>query len=269
MSNVLIFDSGVGGLSVYQEVYKKMPFNRYYYVFDNALFPYGILDERDLIKRVNKIIKHCVDKYEIDLVIVACNTASTIALESLRKKILIPIVGVVPAIKTASIITESKSIALLATPATIKREYLDTLIEKFAYSVNVSRIGTTELVKLAEKKVRCANYDKNKAITIISKILKALPTTIDCLVLGCTHFPLMKDEISQVYKNSIKIIDSGEAIANRVCSLLGEVISPNDNLTNIQNFTLCTKKIESTLTLDNYLKKIHLSPVKILVNHNF
>ena len=207
MSNVLIFDSGVGGLSVYQEVYKKMPFNRYYYVFDNAFFPYGILNERDLIKRVNKIIKHCVDKYEIDLVIVACNTASTIALESLRKKILVPIVGVVPAIKTASLITESKSIALLATPATIKREYLDILIEKFAYSVNVSRIGTTELVELAEKKIRSSYYDKNKATAIIAKIIKALPTTIDCLVLGCTHFPLLKDEISEVYNNVKMAVD--------------------------------------------------------------
>ena len=168
MKRVLIFDSGVGGLSVYQEIYAQLPNVQYIYAFDDAAFPYGELPEDELIARTRHIVSLLVERHCVDLVVVACNTASTIVLPTLRDVLAIPVVGVVPAIKPAAMLSERKVIGLLATPATVQREYTELLISQFASHCEVLRIGSTRLVEMAEQKLR------GQAISIaeLEKILK-------------------------------------------------------------------------------------------------
>ena len=185
---ILFFDSGVGGLSVYQEVQKRLPDCHYLYCFDNAFFPYSEKSEALIIERVNKICTHLDRLYALDLIVIACNTASTIVLPSLRQHFSIPIVGTVPAIKPAAEYSSTKHIGLLATKGTVKREYIDHLIEKYAQSCRVEKIGSTKLVELAERKLRGYPVDLNEIRTELSEWI--MMPDLDAIVLGCTHFPL-------------------------------------------------------------------------------
>nr|WP_202597963.1 MULTISPECIES: glutamate racemase [unclassified Vibrio] len=213
---VLVFDSGVGGLSVFQEIHRLLPCVHYLYLLDNEAYPYGELDQAVLITRVNKLVAALVEEYQVDLVVIACNTASTIVLPSLREKLSIPVVGVVPAIKPASLLA-SKGVGLIATPATVTRQYTHELIRDFAQGKPVELLGSTRLVDMAEEKLRGKALNLNELATILSP----LKDKIDVAVLGCTHFPLMKNEIQSVLGEDVMLIDSGSAIARRVQSLLG------------------------------------------------
>lgn len=214
-AKILIFDSGVGGLSVYKEIAAKLPQLDYFYLFDNAAYPYGELDHQTLIARVDKLVTSFVEKHRIDLVVIACNTASTIVLPTLRRKLSIPVVGVVPAIKPASSLA-NKAIGLIATPATITRSYTHELIRNFSQSKPVEMIGSTRLVNMAEEKLRGKTVD----FIELQQILAPIDNKIDVAVLGCTHFPLLKREIQQVLSDHVLLVDSGEAIARRVVELL-------------------------------------------------
>ncbi|ANS86720.1 Glutamate racemase [Vibrio scophthalmi] len=212
---ILIFDSGVGGLSVYQEIEARLPQLDYYYLFDNAAYPYGELEHHTLIERVDHLVTRFVSSHQIDLVVIACNTASTIVLPSLRAKLSIPVVGVVPAIKPASNLA-NKAIGLIATPATVKREYTHDLIRDFSQSKPVEMLGLTRLVDIAEEKLRGKSVD----IDEMAQLLAPLKNKIDVAVLGCTHFPLIKQEIQTVLGEQVLLVDSGVAIARRVQELL-------------------------------------------------
>ncbi|MBF9001898.1 glutamate racemase [Vibrio nitrifigilis] len=216
-SKVLVFDSGVGGLSVYKEIKQRLPHIDIVYFFDNEAYPYGELDPETLVTRVDSFITDIAQREQIDLVVIACNTASTIVLPSLRAKLSIPVVGVVPAIKPASAIA-NKAVGLIATPATVTRSYTHELIKHFSLNKKVELLGSTRLVDMAEEKLRGKPVDLYE----LSAILKPLQGIIDVAVLGCTHFPLIKDEISQVLGQQIVLVDSGEAIARRVAYLIGE-----------------------------------------------
>ncbi len=216
MKHVLIFDSGVGGLSVYQEIARLMPLQNYIYAFDNAGFPYGELADHVLIERVCAMIKGISEHYPLALIVIACNTASTLVLPPLRSLFDIPIVGVVPAIKPAAYASKTKRIALLATPATVRRDYTYKLIKEFAPHCQVDLIGSTDLVYLAEEKLRGAVISPEA----LSPILNLLNSQVDHLVLGCTHFPLLKDELAACLPKSCLLVDSGKAIAKRVKNLL-------------------------------------------------
>ncbi|WP_159657673.1 glutamate racemase [Vibrio atypicus] len=219
-ANILIFDSGVGGLSVYQEIVAKLPQLDYTYIFDNEAYPYGELAHDTLVTRVESLVKQMVKEQSIDLVVIACNTASTIVLPTLRSHLSIPVVGVVPAIKPASNMA-NKAVGLIATPATITREYTHDLIRSFAQSKPVEMLGSTRLVDIAEEKLRGNPVD----LLELERILKPMQGSVDVAVLGCTHFPLIKDEIQYVLGESVLLVDSGEAIARRVSSLLEMVDS--------------------------------------------
>ena len=218
---VLIFDSGVGGLSVFQEMIRKNPNINSFYLFDNACFPYGELEDDFLIKRLTGLLLSFVKEHHIDLIVIACNSASTVALDALRSHFSIPIVGVVPAIKPAARLTEKGIVGLLATPATIRRLYTSQLIEEFAANIEVLKIGSTELVKLAEEKLHGNAVDKERLQKILEPWLIRQKKP-DTLVLGCTHFPLLKNEIAECFANKVKLVDSGRAIAKRVYHLLGK-----------------------------------------------
>jgi len=218
---VLIFDSGVGGLSIFDEIVQKTANIDCFYLFDDAYFPYGELADDFLIKRLTALLISFVTKQPVDLIVIACNTASTIALSALRHYFSIPVVGVVPAIKPAAQLTKNGIIGLLATPGTIKRNYTSLLINKFAADKKVLKIGSTELVKLAEEKLQGCKLDIARLQKILAPWL-ILENKPDTLVLGCTHFPLLKTEIAACFKHNIQLVDSGKAIANRVYQLLGE-----------------------------------------------
>nr|WP_235869518.1 glutamate racemase [Veronia nyctiphanis] len=218
MGSILVFDSGFGGLSVLEAVKELLPEKRYIYTFDNEAFPYGELSDDTLIDRVNRIILALCETHSISIVIIACNTASTLVLPSLRAKLDIPIVGVVPAIKPAAGLSVKKAIGLLATPATVNREYTLALVNEFANDCEVVLVGSTDLVKIAEEKIQGKIVDKEK----LERIMQPFKDKVDCIVLGCTHFPLLREEINEVLGKGYKVIDSGEAIANRTMQLLSE-----------------------------------------------
>lgn len=212
---VLIFDSGVGGLSVYKEIVARLPQLDYYYLFDNAAYPYGELERQTLIERVERLVSAMVAKQKIDLVVIACNTASTIVLPKLRGILSIPVVGVVPAIKPASSLA-NKAVGLIATPATVQREYTHDLIRDFSQNKPVEMLGLTRLVDIAEEKLR----GKSVCIEEMTQLLEPLIGKVDVAVLGCTHFPLIKEEIQNVLTEQVMLVDSGLAIARRVQELL-------------------------------------------------
>ncbi len=214
---ILIFDSGVGGISVYSEIKTEMPDASYIYLFDNKAYPYGELNKDKLIYRVNMLISDVLKKHSVDIVVIACNTASTIVLPSLRNTLNIPVVGVVPAIKPASLLAV-KALGLIATPATIKREYTHDLIKNFSKNIPVKFLGSTKLVDIAEDKLRGKLVD----LGVLRKILNELKGKIDVAVLGCTHFPLIKKEIGEALGKDVQLIDSGKAIAKRVQFLLND-----------------------------------------------
>jgi len=227
VKQLLIFDSGVGGLSIFQEVIKQSHNVNCYYLSDNAYFPYGELAEIQLIERLTTLLTAFIAKHPVDMIIIACNSASTVALQSLRGRFSIPVVGVVPAIKPASLSTQNGVIGLVATPATIERDYTKQLVNEFALDKIVLNIGSTTLVKLAEQKLQGQKVDKQRLQQVFEPWLK-LAIQPDTLVLGCTHFPLLKAEINDCFDANINLIDSGEAIANRVAVLLASDDSEYD-----------------------------------------
>ena len=212
-----IFDSGIGGLSIVQSLVSKTGLTPMAYLSDNAFYPYGLKTEEQVINRTSKILPRFVSQFEIEILIIACNTASTVALPTLRNIIDIPIVGVVPAIKPAAAISKSKHIGLLATPATVKRPYTHQLINDFAADCTVHMCGTTKLVDLAEAKLAGKNIDINNVKSELTNLINE--SRIDTVVLGCTHFPHLLNEISQVFSAGTRFLDSGDAIASRVMSL--------------------------------------------------
>ncbi|MFP6843950.1 MAG: glutamate racemase [Thalassolituus sp.] len=221
---VLIFDSGVGGLSILQEVRQLLPNLALSYVMDNAAFPYGVQPDDVLLRRIVNVCCSAVEVLQPDLLIIACNTASTIALPALRQQLSIPVVGVVPAIKVAANSAPGGHIGLLATPATINRTYTDDLIAEFASGCTVHRFGSSELVLLAEEFM--LGYDINSAlIEHVGKWIDSTPTMTH-VVLGCTHFPLLNPLLQRQWPK-IQWIDSGNAIARRVQQLLPVILDDN------------------------------------------
>ena len=215
---MLIFDSGVGGLSILQEIRRKLPGCELVYACDNGAFPYGTKPEHVLVSRVEKVLKALLPRVEPDIVVIACNTASTVALPKIRAHFTRPVVGVVPAIKPAAAFSQSRVIGLLGTPGTVSRAYTQQLITEFAGDCRVVRVGSGELVQLAEDKLRGKDVSPEKIRDIISPIV--METELDTVVLACTHFPLLLPELIHAAPRPLHWIDSGEAIARRVQSLL-------------------------------------------------
>ncbi|WP_331352634.1 glutamate racemase [Cellvibrio sp. UBA7671] len=224
---ILVFDSGVGGLSVAREIQQRLPLNPLIYASDNAFFPYGTKGEAELIERVDLVINELLLGCPADILVIACNTASTLTLPHLRSKLNVPIVGVVPAIKPAALMSKTGVIGLLATPATVARPYTHELIREYAANCQVISLGSSELVQIAEQKLRGEAIDVNAIGRIAQELMRAdQAEQMDVLVLACTHFPLLKDELAQYLPTQLKLIDSGAAIARRVEFLLADAAEP-------------------------------------------
>lgn len=230
-ATVLVFDSGVGGLSVYSEIHQLLPDLRYLYVFDNAAFPYGELDDAFIVPRVMNIIGAVARRYPLTLAVIACNTASTITLPALRSVFDFPVVGVVPAIKPAASLTRNGVVGLLATRATVRRAYTQDLVARFAHACRTEMLGSSVLVKLAEDKLHGCTVSIG-AIRDVVKPWLTLPVPPDTVVLGCTHFPFLSGELRQVLPEGTHLIDSGAAVARRTAWLLEHeflAIYPDEN----------------------------------------
>ncbi|MFM2486089.1 glutamate racemase [Celerinatantimonas yamalensis] len=219
-AHIVVFDSGVGGLSIVRELDQYINHYQLSYLFDNALFPYGELSEEVLCQRVLSLLVPFCQYHHPDLLVVACNTASTIVLEPLRRYLAIPVVGVVPAIKPAAQRSINKVIGLLATPATVKRRYTDQLITRFAPDCEVLRLGSSHLVQLAEQHLAGDLISATQLESILLPWLTLGARQPDTVILGCTHFPLIRDALQQVLGNSVYLVDSGQAVALRVLQLL-------------------------------------------------
>lgn len=228
--HVLVFDSGVGGLSIVRHIRSALPGVRLSYLADTAFFPYGMLTEAQLVERVLALLDRAGNELQPDLIVLACNSASTIALPHLRQHLTIPIVGVVPAIKPAAQLSESKVIGLLATPGTVNRRYTDELIEQFAPQCQVLRLGTSELVELVERQLWGSSQSAEAFRSILAPLQEdARWQQLDTMVLACTHFPLVKDLLAQAAPTVKHWVDSGEAIARRVQHVLHTTESSRPN----------------------------------------
>ncbi|MDC0662651.1 glutamate racemase [Marinobacter sp. SS21] len=224
---ILVFDSGVGGLSVAQCIHRALPSARLVYLADNACFPYGDQPEELVTARCLQLIEASLKVYPSQLIVVACNTASTVVLPDLRASTHLPVVGVVPAIKPAAAVSENRRIGLLATPATIRRAYLDRLVDEFAADCQLHRVGHPALVRWIEDWVAGRALPEAELAEVLAPFREA---QVDTVVLGCTHYPLIGQQLQGSLPEVRHWVDSGEAIARRTADLLDRAgYLPGDN----------------------------------------
>jgi len=224
---IVVFDSGLGGLTVHREIAQVRPDARFIYAADDAVFPYGRLDETKLVTRIVAVMDHLVLTHDPDLVVVACNTASTIALPVLRARFTVPFVGTVPAIKPACAASATKMVSVLGTEATVKREYTRALIREFAAGCDVTLVGSPNLAALAESHLRGEPVaDEAIAAEIAPCFVANGAGRTDTIVLACTHFPLLLEGLQRLAPWPVTFLDPAPAIARRVVDLIGPATSP-------------------------------------------
>jgi glutamate racemase len=221
----LVFDSGLGGLTVLREVVAARPDAHYVYVADDAFFPYGHHSEEQIIARVVPLIGELIDAHTPDLVVIACNTASTLVMSHLRNTYGIPFVGTVPAIKPACAQSRTKRVSVFGTRGTVNREYTRALIRDFAQGCEVTLVGSPELAALAEnalsgKAVSDDDIASELVPCFVGNATDAAART-DTIVLACTHYPLLLDRLIRLAPWPVDWIDPAPAIARRVSDLLG------------------------------------------------
>lgn len=263
---LLIFDSGVGGLSIFNAVRARLSGLTIDYVSDNASFPYGTKTESELVQRVSLVLHALEKKLAPDLIVVACNTASTVALPKIRDTLKTGVVGVVPAIKPAAERSDSKVIGLLATPGTVARDYTRQLMDEFAADCDVISVGSSELVRIAEAKL----YGENVSAEDISSILAPfaehpLATKLDTMILGCTHFPLLIEELKAAFFKPVTWIDSGAAIATRVETLLPFEPQTHGESSNEKHCAYFTAPDSCTASLRDALYSMRISGCRYVV----
>lgn len=217
---LLFFDSGVGGLSVLAELRKLLPDAPVIYAADNAGLPYGTKTEAEVAARVAGLLGRMTERFRPRLACIACNTASTIALGMVRDVLEIPIVGTVPAIKPAAALTQSGTIGLLGTAATIRQGYVDRLEAEFATGKRLLRAAAPDLVAAAEAKLRGEAVDP-AVYAAAAQALRGQPggEEIDTVVLACTHFPLVRDDLARAFGPGVAFVDGAQGIARRIAHL--------------------------------------------------
>jgi glutamate racemase len=221
---ILVFDSGLGGLTVLREIVAARPDAHYVYVADDAFFPYGHHGEEQLVARVVPLIGELISAHAPDLVVIACNTASTLVLSHLRATYKTPFVGTVPAIKPACARSRTRRVSVLGTRGTVQREYTRGLIRDFADGCEVTLVGSPELASLAESALNGGEIaDRDILAEIAPCFVGAGNDTAhtDTIVLACTHYPLLLDRFARLAPWPVDWIDPAPAIARRVSDLLG------------------------------------------------
>lgn len=220
--SVLVFDSGLGGLTVLREIARQRPDLDLSYAADDAAFPYGRLADDALVERVVTVMERLIDSVKPDLAIIACNTASTLALPALRARFSLPFVGTVPAIKPACERSQTKRVSVLATAGTVKREYTQDLIRQYGAGCEVKLVGSAKLATIAEAVLRGEAVAAEDIKAEIAPCFVDGDNRTDTVVLACTHYPLILDRFEKLAPWPVTWIDPAEAIARRAASLLGE-----------------------------------------------
>jgi len=236
-SPLLFFDSGVGGLSVLEPTRALLPNAPIVYVADNAGYPYGKRSEQEIASRVPALLGRLVERFHPRLAVIACNTASTIALDHVRSALDLPVVGTVPAIKPAAETSKTRVIGVLGTEATVRQPYVDNLAAEFASDCTIIRHGSPELVDLAEATL--AGDDVSiEAVRAAAQPMFDAPGghRIDVGVLACTHFPLLRQDLSQAFPG-VEWIDGGPGIARRIAWLTREQPWPTEPSEGVMIFT--------------------------------
>ena len=219
---ILVFDSGLGGLTVLREIVHARPDAHYVYVDDDAFFPYGHHSEEQIIARVVPLVGELIARHAPALVVIACNTASTLVMSHLRATYSVPFVGTVPAIKPACASSKTKRVSVLGTKGTVKREYTRRLIEEFAQGCDVTLVGSAELASLAESALSGHDVrDADIAAELAPCFVGEGADRTDTVVLACTHYPLLLERLQRLAPWPVDWIDPAPAIARRVSALLG------------------------------------------------
>lgn len=235
---ILIFDSGVGGLSVLAPIRAALPKAPIVYAADNAGFPYGSKSEAEIASRVPALLGRLTERYRPQLIVIACNTASTIALSHVRAALDVPVVGTVPAIRPAAVLTKTKVIGVLGTPATVRQAYVDKLAADFASDCVVLRLGAQALVVAAEAKLRGeAVPDSVYTEAMAGLTQQPRGEDMDVVALACTHFPLVEEELAAAASRPIRFVHGGEGIARRTVHLLRDVNWPASDPSGVAVFT--------------------------------
>ena len=227
---VLVFDSGIGGLTVLREARVLMPEKHFTYVADDKGFPYGAWNESDLRTHIIKLFHSLVKRFEPEIAIIACNTASTLVLEDLRQEFPeLPFVGTVPAIKPAAERTRSGLVSVLATPGTVKRDYTKELIRSFATQCHVRLVGSHSLAQMAEAYISGERVsDKALFRELEPCFVEQEGARTDIIVLACTHYPFLVNSFRRLAPWPLDWLDPAEAIAHRAMVLLKQEQKPDN-----------------------------------------
>ena len=219
---ILVFDSGLGGLTVYREIAEARPDARVCYIADDAFFPYGSHSEDELVTRVVALMGELIETHRPDLIVIACNTASTLVLPHLRARFAMPFVGTVPAIKPACAASVTRLVSVLGTQATVSREYTRALMRDFGKGAEITLVGSARLAALAEAEF---SGDPAEDAAIAREILPCFiergRRRTDTIVLACTHYPLLRERLERLSPWPVTFIDPAPAIARRVVELIG------------------------------------------------
>ncbi|MDQ0317463.1 glutamate racemase [Amorphus orientalis] len=219
---ILVFDSGLGGTTVLAAIATRLPDTRFVYLADDAGFPYGAwTDEAGLVARIVDLVTAEAAASDACCAVIACNTAATVALPALRAALDIPVVGTVPAIKPAAERSRSGLASVLATPATVARDYTRELIRAHGGDVRFTLIGAAPLATLAEAHAAGAPVDSNEIARIVAPcFVEDGDRRTDVVVLACTHYPLLSDLLPRIAPWPVDWIDPAPAIARRVAAVL-------------------------------------------------
>ncbi len=253
-----VFDSGVGGSSIWQEIHKLLPFENTIYLADSKNAPYGNKSPEEItelsIKNVEKLLQ-----MGCKIIVVACNTATTNAITKLREKYNIPIIGIEPAIKPAALQTTSKSIGILATKGTLSSALFSKTTEEFTKDISVIEIIGEGLVSLIE----AGKLNSPQMISLLKKHTKPMiEANIDYLVLGCSHYPYIIPELKKILPENVKIIDSGEAVARQTKTVLQSLnLLRDENTKPLLQFFTNANTVTLKFLLQDYSEKITVEKI--------
>ena len=250
-----IFDSGIGGTSIFKEIHSLLPNENCIYLADSINAPYGNKSKEDIIKLSIKNTEYLINK-GCKTIVIACNTATTNAIDYLRANYNIPFIGIEPAIKPAALNTQTKAIGILATKGTLSSQLFHKTTDLYSEGIKIIEQEGAGIVQLIES----GQLNSNKMKSLLEIYLKPmLEQNIDHLVLGCTHYPYLIPMLSKMLPSHIKIIDSGRAVANQTKVVLASLDLLNSSSENpkIELFSNSDITVLNTI-LDNKFNVTHL-----------
>ena len=257
-----VFDSGVGGLSILKELENLLPNENFVFLADQKYVPYGEKTKDELVELVYRITDYLIKNHNVKMIVVACNTATCGAIEELRAKYPIPIVGTVPAIKLAAKKTKSGTVASISTPSTSKSEAVKKIIKNDCAGINVLNIGCKNL----ENAVETGDLNSAHINSLLLKYLKKVKNSVaDYLVLGCTHYPFLKKTIQKIVGRKVKLLDSGKAIARRTKSLLSSNFLANKQKKNGKTIYFTTLNPSNFSKVASILLKKKIESKKVTI----